>query len=158
MKGWQMMNTDNCRLSGKFYRQIILLLAIVCFLTRPLVAQQGSDDVPKKPVGVKKAMAGDAPELTAKASQSIDMGLKYLLSIQQKTGSFSRVGKKGEAKYSVSVTSLALMAFMANAHFPGSGPYGDKLDIAKEMLTTDRAEAKAKAEAERLFAGIKAGK
>jgi peptidyl-prolyl cis-trans isomerase D len=33
-----------------------------------------------------------------------------------------------------------------------------KLDIAKELLTTDRAEAKAKAEADRLFAGIKAGK
>ena len=135
-----MMTTYNCRLSGKLYRKIILLFTITCLLTTPLVAQkkpETSDKAAiKKIVGVNKAKAGDAPELTAKASESIDRGLKFLLSIQQKNGSFSRVGKEGEAKYSVSVTSLALMAFMANAHFPGSGPYGDKLDIAKDSLLT----------------------
>ena len=126
------MTTDNCRLSRKLYRQIILLLTLACYLTTPLMAQQAPANA-KKPAppdkaeikeifGVNKAMAGDAPELTAKASESIDRGLKYLLSIQQKNGSFSRVGKEGEATYSVAVTSLALMAFMANAHFPGSGP------------------------------------
>jgi squalene cyclase len=80
------------------------------------------------------ATADGAPELTAAASQAIDRGLKQLLSVQRKDGSLVRLGSKGEGSYAVGITSLALMAFMANAHFPGFGPYGAQLDRAKEYL------------------------
>jgi len=80
----------------------------------------------------KQAETDDgAPELTAKASQAIEKGLKYLLSTQRKDGSWDSDGKGTRA---VGITSLGLMAFMAKAHFPGSGPYGKQLDRAKDFL------------------------
>jgi len=72
-----------------------------------------------------------APELTAKASQAIDKGLKFLLSTQKKDGSWDSDGKGGRA---VGITSLALMAFMSKAQFPGSGPYAKPLDRGKNWL------------------------
>jgi len=76
--------------------------------------------------------AGDgAPELTAKASQAIDKGLEYLLSNQHKDGSWSSDGQGGHA---VACTSLALMAFMSKAQFPGSGPHGEQLDRGMKWL------------------------
>jgi hypothetical protein len=72
-----------------------------------------------------------APELTAKASQAIEKGLKHLLSIQKPDGSWD---EGGEGRHEVGITSLALMAFMAQGSFPGSGPHGRPLDRAKEFL------------------------
>jgi hypothetical protein len=72
-----------------------------------------------------------APELTAKASQAIEKGLKYLLSIQKPDGSWD---EGGEGRHDVGITSLGLMAFMAQGHFPGAGPYGKQLDNAKNYL------------------------
>ncbi len=90
----------------------------------PVAAERTPDPKPREE-------ADGAPELTAKASQAIDKGLKYLLSTQNKDGSWDSDGKGTRA---VAITSLGLMAFMAKAHFPGSGPYGDKLDRAKDFL------------------------
>ena len=72
-----------------------------------------------------------APELTPEASQAIDKGLKYLLSTQNKNGSWDSDGKGG---HSVGTTSLALMAFMSKAHFPGFGPHGDELNRGMKWL------------------------
>lgn len=69
--------------------------------------------------------------MTAKASQAIDKGLKYLLSTQKKDGSWDSDGKGARA---VAITSLALMAFMSKAQFPGSGPYAKQLDRGKNWL------------------------
>ena len=96
----------------------IALLTATCLCTTPLMAQgAGADD--------------DAPELTAKASQAIDKGLAFLLTTQKKDGSWDLDGEGGRV---VPITSLALMAFMAKAQFPGSGPHGDELDRAKDFL------------------------
>jgi len=78
-----------------------------------------------------REVADGAPELTIKASQAIDKGLKFLLSTQRKDGSWDSDGKGTRA---VGITSLGLMAFMAKAQFPGSGPYGRQLDRAKNFL------------------------
>ena len=76
--------------------------------------------------------AGDgAPELTTKATQAIDKGLEYLLANQHKDGSWSSDGKGGHA---VAYTSLALMAFMSKAQFPGFEPHGERLDRAMKWL------------------------
>lgn len=80
--------------------------------------------------GPARAMDG-APELTAKASEAIDKGLKYLLSRQNKDGSWDSDGKGTRA---VAITSLSLMAFMAKAQFPGFGPYAKPLDRGKDFL------------------------
>jgi uncharacterized protein YfaS (alpha-2-macroglobulin family) len=72
-----------------------------------------------------------APELTPKASKAIDKGLKYLLSTQNKDGSWD---SNGEGGHSVGITSLALMAFMSKAHFPGFGPHGDELNRGMKWL------------------------
>jgi len=77
------------------------------------------------------SLADDAPELTAKASQAIDKGLKHMLDTQRADGSWAS-GEDGER--AVAMTALGLMAFMARAEFPGSGPNGAALDRAKEWL------------------------
>ena len=95
-------------------RCTITLAIIASFLPLPLMAQQDG-----------------APELTAEASQAIDRGLKFLLTVQKEDGSWDSNGEGGHA---VGITSLALMAFMSNAHFPGFGPYGEQLDHGMKWL------------------------
>ena len=87
---------------------------IATLLTTPTMAQQEG-----------------APELTNDASQAIDKGLKYLLSKQNKDGSWDSDGTGTSA---VAITSLSLMAFMSEAHFPGFGPHGEQLDRGMKWL------------------------
>jgi hypothetical protein len=84
------------------------------------------------------AQQNDAPELTVKAAQAIDRGLKYLLANQRDDGSWAS-GELGER--STAMTSLALMAFMSRAEFPGSGPNGKALARAKDWLLNQAKEA-----------------
>lgn len=98
----------------------IALLTVTSLLTTPLMAQNAPS------VG-----GDDAPELTAAASQAIDKGLKFLLSTQKKDGSWDLDGEGGRV---IPITSLAMMAFMTKAQFPGSGPHGEQLDRAKDFL------------------------
>lgn len=72
----------------------------------------------------------NAPELTEAASKAIDRGLKYLLANQKPDGSWSM----DNGDYAIAGTSLGLMAFMVEGHFPGFGEYGDALDRAKNYL------------------------
>ena len=134
-----MMIADN----PKRYERIIVLFTIACLFATPLMVQQASGKGPKSSKPADKAVAkktvtarkktggDDAPELTAKASQAIDKGLKYLLSAQKKDGSWDSDGEGGRA---VAITSLALMAFMCKAQFPGFGPHAKPLDRAKDWL------------------------
>ena len=92
---------------------VVVLLIVSLFATPAMAQQEGS------------------PELTPEASKAIDNGLKYLLSTQNKDGSWD---SNGEGGHSVGITSLALMAFMAKAHFPGFGPHGDELSRAMKWL------------------------
>jgi len=102
------------QVSGVKGRALMVFCLIIALSTAPLLAQQN-----------------DSPELTAKASQAIDKGLKHLLAMQRADGSWAS-GEDGER--AVAITSLALMAFMSRAEFPGSGPNGAALDRAKEWL------------------------
>ncbi len=63
----------------------------------------------------------DFVELTPELRKSVDAGLAYLASMQQKDGSF------GGSNYgsNVGIASLAIMAFLADGHMPGRGKYGD---------------------------------
>ncbi len=78
----------------------------------------------------------DAPELTEEAEKAIERGLQFLVRSQNKDGSWT-TGKNDD--YAIAGTSLGLMAFMVEGHFPGFGRYGDALDRAKDYLL-ERAE------------------
>lgn len=107
----------------------VFLAALICFCCPKLTADTKLDDIIKK---TETPQNGDgAPELTEEASKAIDRGLQYLLKTQKPDGSWDRDGK-GDRE--VAITSLALMAFMANSQFPGFGKYGKELDRAKEFL------------------------
>jgi len=112
------MTPKYTRLARSLCGRGIALLTATCLCTTPLMAQGAASD-------------DDAPELTAAASQAIDKGLKFLLSTQKKDGSWDL---DGEGARVVPITSLALMAFMSKAQFPGSGPHGEELDRAKDFL------------------------
>ncbi|MEK9634220.1 MAG: prenyltransferase/squalene oxidase repeat-containing protein, partial [Opitutae bacterium] len=78
----------------------------------------------------------EAPELTEEAEKAIERGLKFLVSNQNKDGSWSSQDPENEggANFAIAGTSLALMAFMVEGHFPGFGPYGQALDRGKDYL------------------------
>ena len=121
--------TNNREPSRMLHGQIIVLLTLAFLLTRPVMAQQEPDS--GKIAGARTKTGGDAPELTAKASAAIDKGLKFLLTTQNKDGSWD---SNGEGFRAVATTSLSLMAFMCKAQFPGSGPYAKQLDRGKDWL------------------------
>jgi hypothetical protein len=56
---------------------------------------------------------------------SVDRGLAFLATMQEKDGSFQGMGMKHPA-----VTSLAVLAFLSAGHVPGEGPYQANIDKA----------------------------
>ncbi len=113
-----MMTLKNTQIFRALCGRLVTLFTVSGVLALPLNAQT-------------KVSGVDAPELTAKASQAIDKGLKYLLTTQKKDGSWDEDGQGGRE---IGITSLAMMAYMSKAHFPGSGTYGKELDRAKDFL------------------------
>lgn len=99
-----------------------IALLILCLVTLPLY---GENERPFEPVEEE-----NAPELNEAAAKAIDRGLKFLLTSQNTDGSWSM--ENGD--YAIAGTSLGLMAFMVEGHFPGFGEYGDALDRAKNYL------------------------
>ena len=104
-------------------------VALAGFVAAPLSAQ---DEAPEAPIVNDAEGASDveAPELTEEAKKAIERGLQYLISSQNKDGSWSTDG----GGYEIAGTSLGLMAFMVEGHFPGFGKYGDALNRAKDYL------------------------
>lgn len=127
-----MNHTDN----GKrgFLGTVTCLLAI-SFIAAPAGAQEPPADAALANQESASAEA-EAPELTEEAEKAIERGLKFLISNQNKDGSWSSKDlEKGEAAgYAIGGTSLGLMAFMVEGHFPGFGKYGKALERAKNYL------------------------
>jgi hypothetical protein len=127
-----MNDTDNGKLG--FLATLSCLVAIG-FIVSPAGAQEPAGDQPSAEGDSIRGEA-EAPELTEEAEKAIDRGLKFLISSQNKDGSWSSKDlEKGEAAgYAIGGTSLGLMAFMVEGHFPGFGKYGKALDRAKNYL------------------------
>jgi hypothetical protein len=70
-----------------------------------------------------------SPAEWQRVDQSIESALRYLSSKQQRNGSFptKNMGQPG-------VTSLCVMAFVAQGHMPGEGPYGQQLEQALKFI------------------------
>lgn len=113
------------------YLTTVLCFLTACLIAAPLSAQEETAGAPL--VGEAEA---EAPELTEEAEKAIERGLKFLISSQNKDGSWSSADpeKGGGGGYAIAGTSLGLMAFMVEGHFPGFGPYGKVLDRAKDYL------------------------
>jgi len=119
----------------------ITLLSIACFLSAPMMVTDASAETDKTPdpnvtkistmkLAKKLVKEDGSPEMTEEASKAIDNGLKYLLTIQQKNGSWN----DGRGNFEMASTSLALMSFMVKGEFPGYGENAEALDRAKDWL------------------------
>ena len=71
-----------------------------------------------------------------RVDQSIERGLKYLISQQDADGSF-RTKDDGQP----GVTSLCVMCFLANGYLPDEGKYGDELSKAVEFIISMQTES-----------------
>ena len=113
----------------------VTCLVTIGFIAVPAGAQDPPTDTPLANQESASAEA-EAPELTEEAEKAIERGLKFLISSQNKDGSWSSKDlEKGEAAgYAIGGTSLGLMAFMVEGHFPGFGKYGKALERAKDYL------------------------
>ena len=69
-------------------------------------------------------------ELTPKARDAIDKGLRWLASRQQRDGSFGNGGVNAPS----AVTSLSAIAMMSAGNLPGRGPYGDNVKRAADFI------------------------
>ncbi|MDE1009951.1 MAG: terpene cyclase/mutase family protein [Paraburkholderia fungorum] len=121
--------------SIQFYLTACLCFAMASFGAVPLAAQKKPADVPLT-VEAPATAEAEAPELTEEAEKAIERGLKFLISSQNKDGSWSSKDpeKGGGGGYAIAGTSLGLMAFMVEGHFPGFGQYGKALERAKGYL------------------------
>ncbi len=105
---------------------------VLC-ITALLVAQERVSAQPDT------SPAQDTPvivEMTEALDASIAMGFTYLASSQQDDGSF------GGGRYNkhVGITAVACLAFMADGHLPGRGPYGDIIDRGLDFILDQQAE------------------
>lgn len=74
--------------------------------------------------GVAAFMPQEANAATpAEVDRALSRGIRYLAAQQQPSGAWRSL--HGE---SAAMTSLALMAFMANGHVPGEGPHGKNME------------------------------
>ena len=103
------------------YLSVALCFFIAKVTVAPLSGQESASDT-------------EAPEMTEQTEKAIDRGLKFLISSQNKDGSWSSQDPAKGGGYAIAGTSLGLMAFMVEGHFPGFGPYGKALDRAKDYL------------------------
>jgi len=105
---------------------VVLCLAAVSPVVTPLSAQE-----------LPATTEDEAPELTEEAEQAIERGLKFLITTQNQDGSWS----SKDGGYAIAGTSLGVMAFMVEGHFPGFGRYGKALDRAKNYLLRRSADS-----------------
>ncbi len=123
--------TNNSKLR---YLTMFLNLFMIGFLAAPVTAQEKPAD---EPIALEEPNTTDAeaPELTEEAEKAIERGLKFLISNQNKDGSWSSKDPEDRGTgYAIAGTSLGLMAFMVEGHFPGFGKYSKALERAKDYL------------------------
>lgn len=90
--------------------------------SRPAAAPTAAEIVPRS----------DPPEITPAARRAIDRGLEYLVSQQNRDGSWRTKGSVGS--YPVAMTSLAGLALIAGGSTPTQGPYARNVSSALTFI------------------------
>ena len=118
--------------------QATLVLCAALFSASSLQAQEATPpaEQPKPQAEAAKPQAMDPTSVLdeqewKQVDQSVGRALKWLATQQKEDGSFPsiEIGQPG-------VTSLCLMAFMAQGHIPGEGEYGDLLQRALDYMVS----------------------
>jgi hypothetical protein len=117
------------------------LRPLVFVMCSPVCAQevQPSNATPKAPA--VKSDADDAmrkvlsPDEWHRLDSAVDRALVWLAAQQQADGSFPTLMQGQPA-----VTSLCVLAFMAQGHNPGVGPYGQQLEKATRFIMSCQKE------------------
>ncbi|NNM28318.1 MAG: terpene cyclase/mutase family protein [Akkermansiaceae bacterium] len=116
------------------YLTTVRCLITAGFFAAPLSAQEKPANAPLA-IETPATTEAEAPELTEEAEKAIERGLKFLIATQNKDGSWASGDPSDRGGgYAIAGTSLGLMAFMVEGHFPGFGKYGKELDRAKDYL------------------------
>jgi hypothetical protein len=122
-----------------YFRLIYLILLFL--LCPPVCAQQTSTKNSAPDVRLSRRELSDPSshvlpsEEWQRLDDAVDRALAWLATRQNPDGSFPTLtqGQPG-------VTSLCLLAFMANGHLPGAGPYGSRLEKATEFIMSCQKE------------------
>ncbi len=93
---------------------------------------QGPDS-PAPPVATPPAPVA---EMTVELDEAIARGFDYLAAAQLEDGSFGG----GRYERHVGITALACIAFMADGHLPGRGPYGRIIERGLDFILDNQAE------------------
>jgi hypothetical protein len=122
---------------------ILLIVILFCGLAKQMSAQQAAS-----PQGIDAERTADEPasddtpsndtptdvlssEESERVDEAVERALVWMVSQQQDDGSFITL-QRGQP----GVTCLCVMAFMAQGHLPGAGPYGARLEKATEYVLT----------------------
>ncbi len=120
---------------------ILLIVILFCGLAKQLSAQQATsskridaESVADEPA-TDNTPSNDTPTdvlsnaESERVDQAVERALAWMVSQQQDDGSFITL-QRGQP----GVTCLCVMAFMAQGHLPGAGPYGARLEKATEYV------------------------
>src|SRR5262245_3495635 len=111
-----------------------LKLALGILLLQSVHAASGAETVAATNQAAKgprtKPLMAAIPEAKwQQVEKSVDRGLTWIATQQQKDGSFNTLPSGQPA-----ITSLAIMAFLSRGHQPGLGPYGERLNRAIDFV------------------------
>jgi len=104
----------------------VAMVVVMAFAGLPTIAEPGRGD---------EAVGFD--EITPEMREAVDLGLAFLASQQAEDGSF------GQDRYGqhVGITAIACMAFLADGHIPGRGPYGEVVRRGVEFILSSATES-----------------
>lgn len=102
----------------------VLLVTLLTLSAQSIASAQTSESAERS-----EAVTPLSDDEWQQIDAAIEKSLEWMASQQQRDGSFPTLptGNPG-------VTSLAMMAYMAHGHLPGSGPYGDNLEQALRYI------------------------
>jgi hypothetical protein len=116
-------------------RYLIAHVLLLCGGAGQLLAQNAATSTPDEDNASRaKAAADDATDVLSEAQlqrvdAAIERALAWMVTQQQEDGSFITL-ERGQP----GVTCLCVMAFMAQGHLPGAGPFGDRLERAANYV------------------------
>lgn len=103
---------------------------------RPILPQPGGSEppqaIPDPAARLRQSAANNAAEgeMTPELNRAVASGLAALARMQRDDGSFG----EGAFGGNVAITAIAGIAFMADGHLPGRGPYGTNVAKALEFV------------------------